>query len=59
MGRACNTYGGEDGCIQGFNGEIREGDHFEDPGIDGRIILKRIFEKWDGEHWTGRLGVLL
>jgi len=24
----------------------------EDPGIDGRIILRRIFRKWDGEAWT-------
>jgi hypothetical protein len=22
--------------------------HLEDPGVDGRIILKRILEKWDG-----------
>jgi hypothetical protein len=28
-------------CIQGFGrGNLREGDHVEDPVIDGRIILK-------------------
>jgi hypothetical protein len=32
---------------------MREGDYFEDPGVDGRIILNWIFKKWDGEACTG------
>jgi hypothetical protein len=27
---------------------LREGDHLEDRGIDWRIILKWILEKWNG-----------
>ena len=33
-------------------GNQRERGHLEDPGIDGRIILKWAFKKWDGGAWT-------
>jgi hypothetical protein len=31
----------------------RESDHSGDPGIDGRIMLRWIFRKWDVRVWTG------
>jgi hypothetical protein len=30
-------------------GNLREGDHLEESGVDGRIMLRLIFEMWDGE----------
>jgi len=31
-------------------GNLRERDHLEDPDVDGRIILRWIFRKWDVEY---------
>ena len=33
-------------------GNLRERDHLEDPGVDERIILRRIFGKRDVGAWT-------
>jgi len=32
---------------------MRERDLVEDPGVDGRIILRWIFRKWIVRVWTG------
>jgi len=34
-------------------GNLRERDHLEDRGVDGRIMLRWIFRKWDVGVWTG------
>jgi hypothetical protein len=34
-------------------GNLRERDHLEDPVVDGRIIIRWIFSKWDVGTWTG------
>jgi len=33
--------------------DLRERGHLDDPGVDGRIILRCIFRKWNGGAWTG------
>ena len=45
-------YGGEERRVQGFGGENREGGHWGDPGVDGMIIIRWIFRKWDVGVWT-------
>jgi hypothetical protein len=48
MGGACSAYGGEERRITGFWwGILKERYHLGDPAVDGRIILKGNFRKWD------------
>jgi hypothetical protein len=55
MSRACSTNGERKGLYRVLVGNLREGDHLEDPDIDGRIILRWIFRRWDLEAWTGSM----
>ena len=49
MGGACSTYGGRGKVYTRFWwGNLRERDPVEDPVMDGRIILRWVFKKWDG-----------
>jgi len=40
-------------CIGSWWGNRREGDHWEDLGVDGWIILGWISRRWDVGVWTG------
>jgi hypothetical protein len=35
----------------------KERDHLEDPGIDGRVLCRWIFRKWDVRAWNGLMGL--
>ena len=49
-----NHLNGIGDCIMGFGGQLRDKESLEYLGVGGRIILKRIFKKVDGE-WIGFL----
>jgi hypothetical protein len=52
MGGTCSTHEGEVYTVFWW-GNLMERDHLEDPDIDGRVILRCIFERWDVGEWTG------
>jgi hypothetical protein len=40
-------------CTEFWWGNLGKRDHWGDPGVDGRIILRCIFRKWDVGLWIG------
>ena len=53
MSGTCSAYGGEEEAYTGFWwGNLRQRDYLGDPGVDGRIILRWIFRRWDVGVWT-------
>jgi hypothetical protein len=45
--------GREEACTRFWWGNLRERDRWGDPGVDGRIILRWIFRKYEVGVWTG------
>jgi hypothetical protein len=53
MDGECRTHGERRRYTGFWWVNLRERDHLEDPGVDGKVILRRIFSKWDVGVWTG------
>jgi len=41
--------GGQKRCIEDFSGNPEGKNYLEDQDVDGLIILRSIFKKWDGD----------
>jgi len=43
---------GRGNAYKGFRWEnLRKIDHLEDPGLEGQIVIRWIFRKWDVRAW--------
>jgi hypothetical protein len=52
MGGACSAYGGGEAYTGFWWRNLRERDHLGDPGVDGRIIFKKLNVRvWTGSIW--------
>jgi hypothetical protein len=58
-------------CIKFWRGNLRERDHWGDPGVDGKIILRWIFKEvgcggmdwigltWDRDRWQALVNAVM
>jgi hypothetical protein len=51
--RMWHVWGRGEVCTGFWWGNLRERDHWGDPDVDWRIILRWIFRKWEGVIGTG------
>jgi hypothetical protein len=56
IGGACSTYGEKIDVHRFWWGNLRLRDHLEDPGVDGRVILRWIFRKRNVRYGLDRAG---
>jgi hypothetical protein len=52
--RTCSTWGERRGAYRSLVGRPEGRNHLKDLGVDGRLVLKWIFDKLDGA-WTGSI----
>jgi hypothetical protein len=53
MGGVCSTYGSKRGAYRMLDGRLEGKNHLEELGINGSIISKLNFKKWNRWSWTG------
>jgi hypothetical protein len=50
MGGACSAYLGD--VYRVLVGNLRERGHLGNPNLDGGIVIRCVFKKWDVGVWT-------